>query len=475
MSFINEDQSWELLQHKVFGQQSCPLQLVEVGKKIAKNCGGLPLTIVVVAENVMREEVWENVSENISSREPTIALQCSKILCFSYDRLRLRLKPCFLYIAAFPEDSEIDVSKLLRLWVAEGFLKPNDGFKCLEDVGEHYLEDLVKRSLLLVSRKGPDGKLETVGIHDMMREICLAKAEEERFLFNTNSSTYFIENPCRRLLIHSIDDFWDEESRLRSVVISPRAYYYLSRLNLRSRHICILDTSMVRWRKHSISRFNNLSNLQTLGTVVDFIFAEEIIKILVHLKKLKVEYHTRDRDFNLENIFHLHNLEDLHISMHSRACGSRIWYHAFPMGLKKLSLKGVHFGWENMTIIGSLPNLQVLHMMDITVHRASEWRTKEGEFLQLKYFHSSLDLVVKWEMEKEHFPCLETLILEGARRIHEIPSGIGEIDTLQYIELKDCKRPFVDSTKQIQKHQHENGNDAFRVRVIDSDGEDVLF
>ncbi|XP_073125662.1 putative late blight resistance protein homolog R1A-10 [Henckelia pumila] len=140
MSFINGDQSWELLQERVFGQQSCPPQLVEVGKKIAKNCSGLPLTIVVVAgllispENVMREEVWENISDNISSREPTIALQCSKILCFSYDRLPLPLKPCFLYIAAFPKDSKIGVSKLIRLWVAEGFLKPNDGFKCLEDV-----------------------------------------------------------------------------------------------------------------------------------------------------------------------------------------------------------------------------------------------------------------------------------------------------------------------------------------------------
>ncbi|XP_073121168.1 putative disease resistance protein At1g50180 [Henckelia pumila] len=103
----------------VFRQESCPLQLVEVGKKIAKNCGGLPLTIVVVAglllssgNNARREEVWENLSENISSRQPTIALQCSKILCFSYDLLPLRLKPCFLYIAAFPEDSEIGVSKL---------------------------------------------------------------------------------------------------------------------------------------------------------------------------------------------------------------------------------------------------------------------------------------------------------------------------------------------------------------------------
>ncbi|XP_073121175.1 putative late blight resistance protein homolog R1A-3 [Henckelia pumila] len=138
MSFLNEDQSWKLLQERVFRQEySCPLHLVEVGKKIAKNCGGLPLTIVMVVG----------------------------LLCFS--------------VCAFPEDSKIDVSKLIRLWVADGFLKPNDPFRCLEDVGEGYLEDLVKRSLVLVSKKGPDGKLETVGIHDMLREICITKADEE--------------------------------------------------------------------------------------------------------------------------------------------------------------------------------------------------------------------------------------------------------------------------------------------------------
>ncbi|XP_075490976.1 putative late blight resistance protein homolog R1A-10 [Primulina tabacum] len=268
---LNNDQSWKLLQESVFEQQYCPLQLVEVGKKIAENCGGLPLTIVVVAGlllssgNVMREEVWEIVSENISSREPTIALQCSKILCFSYDRLPLRQKPCFLYIAAFLEDSEIDVSKLIKLWVAEGFLKPNHQSKCLEDVGERYLEDLVNRSLLLVSKKGIDGKLETVGIHDMLREICITKAEEVGFLYHvsskTNSGTEFVENPYRRLRIHCTKDIQEWkilDSSVRSVLLFTK--YWMTRIDLRSRHVGVLDAPRVTWPTLSqvISTFVNL-------------------------------------------------------------------------------------------------------------------------------------------------------------------------------------------------------------------------
>ncbi|XP_073138768.1 putative late blight resistance protein homolog R1A-10 [Henckelia pumila] len=187
MKFLNEDQSWKLLRERVFGPKSCPPQLMKIGKKIARNCGGLPLTIVVIAGLLLstKEESWEAVSENISLAEPAIAMHCAKILYMSYDWLPLRLKPCFLYISAFPEDSKIDVCKLIKLWIAEGFLSKPDNdrsSKCLEDVGEMYLEEFVKRHLITMGEKGLDGKLKIVGVHDLLREICITKAEEERFL-----------------------------------------------------------------------------------------------------------------------------------------------------------------------------------------------------------------------------------------------------------------------------------------------------
>ncbi|XP_073138903.1 putative late blight resistance protein homolog R1B-23 [Henckelia pumila] len=496
MSFLNEDQSWKLLQERVFGQQySCPPQLVEVGKKIAKDCGGLPLTIVVVAGlvlssgNAMSEQVWGNISENISSREPIIALQCSKILCFSYDRLPLRLKPCFLYIAAFPEDSDIYVSKLIRLWFAEGFLKPNHHFKCLEDVGERYLEDLVERSLVLVSKKGPDGKLETVGIHDMLREICITKAEEKWFFHHhVRSKRYFafsLSSPpssYRELPVLISKHPNLETVRVflnygigRNILEVP--YEILKAWKLR--HL-IWETSFRLTYPSDIGNIVHESGLQTIETMIDFIFEEEIIRILVNLKKLKVGYYMENRnwgDFNFDRLFKLLNLGDLEIRMYYNFSTdySMTWKHVFPMGLKKLYLEGVPFYWENMNIIGSFPNLQVLHITRIRVDKAYEWRTEEGQFPQLKYFHSSLDCLLKWEMEKEHFPCLESLILDRAIWIDKFPSGVEEIDSLQYIELNECKISLVDSAKQIQQHQHENGNDAFRVRVIDYKGENVLF
>ncbi|XP_073015307.1 putative late blight resistance protein homolog R1A-10 isoform X2 [Primulina eburnea] len=257
MKLLNEDQSWKLLQENIFGQESCPLHLVELGKKVARNCRGLPLTIVVVAGlllssgNMKEEELWESIFENISSIESTIPEQCSKILCLSYDRLPLRLKPCFLYIAAFPEDFEIDVSKLIMLWVAEGFLKPSIQSKCLEDVGKRCLEDLVNRNLVLVSKKGPDGNLVAVGIHDLLRKICITKAEQEGFLHHVSSTRNFcndaIENPKRRLSSHFRRRFWEIEIQDSSVRSIFHQDLVLTKSSPKFRRLSILDSPHVVW------------------------------------------------------------------------------------------------------------------------------------------------------------------------------------------------------------------------------------
>ncbi|KAK4394665.1 putative disease resistance protein [Sesamum angolense] len=130
LDFLNEEKSWNLFCQETFGQEGCPYpELEEIGKNIAKSCNGLPLTIVVLSgllpKSNMTREYWESVAENVNTfRNSKDYERCLKILSLSYKNLPVHLKPCFLYMGIFPEDSEIRVSKLTRLWIAEGFLKP---------------------------------------------------------------------------------------------------------------------------------------------------------------------------------------------------------------------------------------------------------------------------------------------------------------------------------------------------------------
>ena len=123
MKFLDEESSWNMFCIIVFGGRSCPLELEKIGKKIVKSCRGLPLSIVVVGgvlEKLERtNECWKSIRRSLNSIvNSENDMQCLKILKLSYNHLPLYLKPCFLYMGIFKEDSEIQVSKLIKLWVS---------------------------------------------------------------------------------------------------------------------------------------------------------------------------------------------------------------------------------------------------------------------------------------------------------------------------------------------------------------------
>ncbi|XVF78632.1 hypothetical protein PTKIN_Ptkin14bG0150600 [Pterospermum kingtungense] len=112
-----------------------------------------------------------------------------QVLALSYDDLPHYLKPCFLYLSHFTEDYEINARRLIQLWAAEGIVSPkqdegNGGEIVLEDVAEGYLNELVERCMIQVRKRDVATlKIETVQMHDLMRDVCMSKAKQKNFLF----------------------------------------------------------------------------------------------------------------------------------------------------------------------------------------------------------------------------------------------------------------------------------------------------
>lgn len=101
----------------------------------------------------------------------------------SYNDLHDKLKPCLLYFGAFLEDREISVSKLTSLWIAEAFIQNDDNSdKCLEDIAEDYLKDLIQRNLVMVAKMRWIGKIKACRIHDLLLDFCKQKAQHDNFL-----------------------------------------------------------------------------------------------------------------------------------------------------------------------------------------------------------------------------------------------------------------------------------------------------
>ncbi|CAL5430485.1 unnamed protein product [Camellia sinensis] len=200
LRFLTVDEGWELLKKKVFRKERCPSELEDLGKKIAEECGGLPLAIVVIAGLLIKKEKtskwWEKVAESVSSYVARDPKQCMDILALSYKHLPHQLQSCFRYFGVFPEDYEIPVCILIQLWIAEGLIE-QVGEISLEDTAEDRLEDLVDRNLVMVEKRRSNGGIKTCRVHDMLHDLCLKEAKEEQFLQVIKGA---IQGPCLSLI-----------------------------------------------------------------------------------------------------------------------------------------------------------------------------------------------------------------------------------------------------------------------------------
>ncbi|CAH1431193.1 unnamed protein product [Lactuca virosa] len=177
------DESWNIFQNNVFRIGICHSDLKKVGREIAEKCEGLPLAIVIAAglvKNRLSFNWWSEIAGSLHSfmvRDPN---QYMDTLALSYNHLPSHLKSCFLFLGVFPEDYEIPVTKLIWLWISQGFIQES-GNRILEDVAHDFLMDLIKRSLLMTTKQRADGQIKACRIHDLLRDLCLRKAEEESF------------------------------------------------------------------------------------------------------------------------------------------------------------------------------------------------------------------------------------------------------------------------------------------------------
>lgn len=193
LSPLSLEDSLELLRQKLSYKDGFPLNLLDLGRKIAEICKGLPLAIGLVAGLLAKANgnfaFWKQIAETLTPQQ--VAREgCMDILQVSYNKLPDYLKPCFLYLAAFREDKQIPAKMLTQYWIAEGFVRKNEK-KCLKDVANEYLIDLVGRSLLFVAHKSSTYGMKKFVVHDLVRELCLEKAREENFLLTPKISNDF--------------------------------------------------------------------------------------------------------------------------------------------------------------------------------------------------------------------------------------------------------------------------------------------
>ncbi|KAK4427064.1 hypothetical protein Salat_1475300 [Sesamum alatum] len=218
-----------------------------------------------------------------------------------------------------------------------------------------------------------------------------------------------------------------------------------------------------------------LENLQTLSKVTNFKCTREVFEIVPKLKKLGISYSYDEymewSSYEFDSFAYLHHLETLkclftNILYYPSAEPLRINL-AFPQSLKKLTLSGCRISWKKMTVIGSLHNLEILKLKNHAFD-GSVWEPNEGEFIQLKFLLIEWSNLEHWRANPTHFPQLRHLSLRYCSKLAAIPSGIGDIQTLELLALYECSPSAVASAMLIQEEQQSLENDGLSVRIISS-------
>ncbi|KAL3506457.1 hypothetical protein ACH5RR_031839 [Cinchona calisaya] len=186
LRFLYPDESRELLRRKVFGENCFPSELESYELRILQKCDGLPLAIAVVAGILVnhrdRTDWWKRVAEYLTGYVARNQEQSYALIKLSYNHMPHHLKPCFLYLGVFGKDFEIPMWKLVRLWIAEGFI-PRDGSISLEDTAKDYLEELLVRNLVMVGHRRSTGEIKTCRVHDTLHDFCRKEAMKENLFY----------------------------------------------------------------------------------------------------------------------------------------------------------------------------------------------------------------------------------------------------------------------------------------------------
>ncbi|KAH0708242.1 hypothetical protein KY284_009669 [Solanum tuberosum] len=497
LRMFNNDESWELLQKKVFGEESCCPLLTEIGQEIAKKCGQLPLSVVLVAgilaEMDKKVESWEQLANNLG---PHIHKDSRAVIKKSYHVLPYHLRPCFLYFGALLEDSVISVPKLTQLWISEGFVKSCEG-KSLEDIADGYLENLIGRNLVMGTKRSSHGRIKTCRIHDLLHVFCKERAKDDMRLLwqkwdqNANPSSRLSGHKqlAHRMCIYGEGYRAGDWSSCLSHVVSIILHNNRLSVGLDShifhsvKFLKVLDMEFTRINSFSFdlvylryfaaetSRFSNKAGCRELETLKLKSLSEMSLPItLWEMDKLR-HVHISNCSFTseiarelIENSKDLHDLQTLSTPCFSCAQEAELILRKTPNLLElRCKVKGVdnfqcyvlnfparietlkiHLSYTRDTktipFCISAPNLTNLTLKNFYLHCQHLSEIGSLQNLQVLSLKGISFETCKWEVRDDEFPQLRVLKLHaGKAHFEEWSVADDAFPNIEHLVLRDCE------------------------------------
>ncbi|KAG4923842.1 hypothetical protein JHK87_049382 [Glycine soja] len=398
----------------------CPEELKDISLEIVRKCKGLPLAIVAIGGLLSQKDEsapeWGQFSRDLSlDLERNSELNSiTKILGLSYDDLPINLRSCLLYFGMYPEDYEIKSDRLIRQWIAEGFVKHETG-KTLEEVGQQYLSGLVRRSLVQVSSFRIDGKVKRCRVHDLIHDMILRKVKDTGFCQYIDGPDQSVSSKIVRRLTIATDDFSESigSSSIRSIFISTRD-----------------EVS-----EHLVNKIP--TNYMLLKDIGGMTFLQEIPTVIIDDDGVVIT------DEN--EVIDLYIMSPMSTLRKLVLCGTLTrlpnWISQFP-NLLQLYLAGSKLTNDALKSLKHMPRLMYL-CFNLNAYEGETLHFQCGGFQKLKQLSlGSLDQLKCILIDRGALCSVEEIVLKDLSQLKTVPSGIQHLEKLKDLIIDDMPTKF---------------------------------
>ncbi|XP_059654342.1 putative disease resistance protein RGA4 [Cornus florida] len=271
---LSEEASWSLFKQLAFKQgKENPCRLT-MGREIVQKCKGVPLAIRAIGSLLYSKDtdvewlVFKNNDLSKIAQKEDVVLPTLKL---SYNCLPSYLKRCFVFCSLYLKDEKIRKKELIQLWIAHGFIQPLYGNQQLEDVGDLYFMELLRRSFFQDVEMDQWGEVISCKMHELVHDLAESIVRPKSSIVNANAEN--ITESTRHLSLDSCVNLSGEMSthlvrahKLRTlkspkVQVSNKSVFEKIVSTFKSLHVLDLSHSGTKTVPNNIGKLKHLRYL----------------------------------------------------------------------------------------------------------------------------------------------------------------------------------------------------------------------